>query len=58
MIDTLIAKVRLIVKDPILRKRVFFVLFALVLFRVAAAVPIPGARTSNSLSLSDANFSR
>lgn len=35
-------KLKLIFQDSILRKRIFFTLFALVLFRVLAAIPIPG----------------
>jgi preprotein translocase subunit SecY len=35
-------KLRLMIADPILRKRLLFVLGALVVFRLAAAVPIPG----------------
>src|SRR3989338_5550221 len=35
-------KLSLIFSDPVLRKRVLFVIFAFVLFRIAAAVPIPG----------------
>ena len=35
-------KLRLIFTDPILRKRVFFVIGALVVFRVCASIPIPG----------------
>ncbi len=36
------SKFVLILQDRILRKRIFFTLFALVLFRVLAAIPIPG----------------
>ncbi len=35
-------KLRLIVSDPVLRKRTLFVLGALAVFRAAAAIPIPG----------------
>ncbi len=35
-------KFTLIFQDKILRKRIFFTLFALVLFRVLASIPIPG----------------
>lgn len=35
-------KLRLIVKDNILRKRLLFVIGALIVFRVLAAIPIPG----------------
>jgi preprotein translocase subunit SecY len=38
-------KLRLMVTDPILRKRLIFVLGALVVFRVVAAIPIPGVKT-------------
>lgn len=35
-------KLRLVFQDTILRKRILFTLFALVLFRVLAAIPVPG----------------
>jgi preprotein translocase subunit SecY len=35
-------KLKLIFQDNTLRKRIFFTLFALVLFRVLAAIPVPG----------------
>src|SRR3989344_1744859 len=35
-------KLSLIFKDPDLRKKLFFVLVALIVFRVMAALPIPG----------------
>jgi len=35
-------KLKIIFKDPDLRKKIFFVLFILLLFRVGANVPIPG----------------
>ena len=42
MFDTFIRKLKLIVQDETLRKRVLFVLGALVVFRILAAIPIPG----------------
>jgi preprotein translocase subunit SecY len=39
---TLFNKLTLIFQDSILRKRIFFTLFALVLFRVLAIIPVPG----------------
>lgn len=36
-------KLSLIVKDSILRKRLLFVFFALVIFRLLANIPIPAA---------------
>lgn len=42
MINTFFTKLKLIFQDPILRRRVLFVLAALVIFRVLAAIPIPG----------------
>jgi preprotein translocase subunit SecY len=44
-------KVRLLFGDRILRGRVLFVLFALVLFRVGASIPIPGVDTARLESL-------
>jgi preprotein translocase subunit SecY len=35
-------KIRLVFEDRILRKRIFFTLFVLVIFRVMAIIPIPG----------------
>lgn len=42
MFGTLLRKLRLIVEDENLRSRVLFVLGALVVFRILAAIPIPG----------------
>lgn len=42
MLGTFFDKLRLIVRDETLRKRILFVLGALVLFRVLAVIPIPG----------------
>lgn len=41
--DTFIQKLKIIVSEKAIRDRVLFVLFALVVFRVLATVPIPGA---------------
>ncbi len=38
-------KIRLMLGDPILRKRILFMLGALVVFRIAAIIPIPGVDT-------------
>ncbi len=38
-------KIKLIWTDPILRKRVLFVIFALFIFRLLSAIPIPGIDT-------------
>ncbi|MDO8552347.1 MAG: preprotein translocase subunit SecY [bacterium] len=42
MFDTFIRKLKLIVTDETLRNRILFVLGALVVFRLLAAIPIPG----------------
>ena len=42
MWDTFLRKIKLIVTDETLRNRVLFVLGALVVFRLLAAIPIPG----------------
>jgi len=42
MFDTFLRKLKLVVEDKTLLKRVLFVLVALILFRVLAAIPIPG----------------
>ncbi len=36
------SKLKIIFRDPDLRKKIFFVLFILVLFRIGANIPIPG----------------
>ncbi|TAK58216.1 preprotein translocase subunit SecY [Patescibacteria group bacterium] len=41
----LITKISLILKDPILKKRILFTVLIMILFRVLAAVPIPGIDT-------------
>ncbi|MDP3902337.1 MAG: preprotein translocase subunit SecY, partial [bacterium] len=35
-------RIKIILKDKDLRKKILFVLFALVLFRLGASIPIPG----------------
>lgn len=42
MLEIFFNKLKLIVRDSTLRKRILFVLVALILFRVLAAIPIPG----------------
>lgn len=42
MFETFLRKIRLIITDETLRTRVLFVLGALVVFRLLAAIPIPG----------------
>jgi preprotein translocase subunit SecY len=42
MLDTFLRKVRLVFEDETLRSRILFVLGALVVFRILAAIPIPG----------------
>lgn len=42
MIGTFFRKLTLVFKDESLRKRIFFVLGALVIFRILATIPIPG----------------
>ncbi|TAL49313.1 preprotein translocase subunit SecY [Patescibacteria group bacterium] len=42
----LLEKIRLIIHDPALRKRLLFVLGAFVLFRILATIPIPGVDTA------------
>jgi preprotein translocase subunit SecY len=43
--DTFFQKIKLVLTDRILRKRILFTLVALALFRLLAAVPIPGIDT-------------
>lgn len=45
--DTLMRKLKMIVEDSTLRRRVLFVLVALVLFRFLANIPIPAAAGQN-----------
>ncbi|PIR86536.1 preprotein translocase subunit SecY [Candidatus Kaiserbacteria bacterium CG10_big_fil_rev_8_21_14_0_10_43_70] len=42
MLDTFFRKLKLVIRDETLRKRILFVLGALVVFRLLAAIPIPG----------------
>lgn len=42
MLKTFFTKLRLISKDSILRRRILFVLGALIVFRILAVIPIPG----------------
>jgi preprotein translocase subunit SecY len=50
-------KISLALKDPIIRKRMGFTILALVLFRVLAAIPIPGVDPENlSRLLSSSQF--
>lgn len=46
MLETFFRKLRLIVEDESLRTRVLFVLGALIVFRLLAAIPIPGIDAS------------
>ncbi len=45
MLSKLANKFILVVGDPKLRRRILFVLFALVVFRLGASIPIPGVNT-------------
>jgi preprotein translocase subunit SecY len=45
MLETFFQKVRLVFSDESLRRRIFFVLGALILFRLLASIPIPGIDT-------------
>ncbi|PCI28486.1 preprotein translocase subunit SecY, partial [Candidatus Kaiserbacteria bacterium] len=42
MINTFFRKLKLVVKDQSLRKRILFMLGALIVFRILATIPIPG----------------
>jgi preprotein translocase subunit SecY len=37
-----VEKIKVVIKDPVMRKRIGFVFFALFVFRILAAIPIPG----------------
>lgn len=49
--DTIVRKLKMIIEDATLRRRVLFVLFALVMFRLLANVPIPAAAGQNLSAL-------
>jgi preprotein translocase subunit SecY len=51
MMETFFRKLRLVLEDETLRKRILFVLGALVVFRLLAAIPIPGVSISALESL-------
>lgn len=42
MLNAFFSKMKLVLKDPTIRRRIVFTLIALVLFRALAAIPIPG----------------
>lgn len=46
MMETLFRKIRLVLEDEVLRARVLFVFGALIVFRLLAAIPIPGIDAS------------
>lgn len=46
MIKTFFEKLRLIVKDKTLSKKILFILGAFVVFRLMAAIPVPGVNTA------------
>ncbi|HBH71545.1 MAG TPA: preprotein translocase subunit SecY, partial [Candidatus Yonathbacteria bacterium] len=45
--ETLVRKLKMIVQDSTLRRKVLFVLVALVIFRLLANIPIPAAAGQN-----------
>ncbi len=49
--ETLFRKLKLMIGDATLRSRIIFVLFALVLFRLLASIPIPAAAGQNVADL-------
>jgi len=51
MLDNFITKLAVAFKDPVLRRRIGFTIGALVLFRVLAAIPIPGVNPATLSSL-------
>ena len=55
MWDTFVRKVRLIFEDETLRTRMLFVLAALVVFRLLAAIPIPGINAGQLETLLNGN---
>lgn len=46
MFDAFVRKVQIVIEDPILRARVLFVLGALIVFRLLAAIPVPSIDAS------------
>lgn len=46
MIETFLRKIRLVMRDETLRRRILFVFGALVIFRVLATIPVPGVDTT------------
>ncbi len=45
--NTFFQKIAVVLKDPVIRKRIFFTLGALVVFRLLATIPVPGVDISN-----------
>src|ERR1044071_4696232 len=55
MVESFMRKVRLVFEDEGLRSRILFVLGALVVFRLLAAIPIPGINASQLAQLLENN---
>ncbi len=55
MWETFVRKVRLVLEDEALRSRILFVLGALVVFRLLAAIPMPGINASQLAQLLENN---
>ncbi|MDE2188270.1 MAG: preprotein translocase subunit SecY [Patescibacteria group bacterium] len=49
--NTFLAKITTIYKDPTLRRRIVFTIVALIVFRLLAAIPVPGINTASLSSL-------
>jgi preprotein translocase subunit SecY len=55
MWDAFVRKVRLVIEDETLRSRILFVLGALVVFRLMAAIPVPGINAGQLAQLLENN---
>jgi len=53
--NTFLQKITVVLKDPVLRKRIAFALGALVAFRLLATIPIPGVDEANLARLLSGN---
>jgi preprotein translocase subunit SecY len=55
MIKNFFEKIRLVIKDSTLSKKILFILIAFIIFRLMAAIPVPGVDTVALKSFFDSN---
>ena len=55
MIDTFVRKLRIVFEDATLRNRILFVLGALIVTRLLAAIPVPGVDAATLANFLNSN---